>query len=118
MSPSGSRAWRTCLLVAALFLVGGAYLLVAPLERVSDTGVPFDCGSAVQPAGGDFARNVCGDLNARRQLQAGTVGVGAVVLAGGGWLAYGRRRRDDRTVDAEPAEHTEHTEPGRPAAED
>jgi hypothetical protein len=91
-SRGSSTGWRTCLLLAALLLVAGGYLVVAPLERVSSTGVPFDCGTALRPAGGDFARSVCGDLNLRRQLQSGAAGLAVLVLVGGGWLAFGPRR--------------------------
>lgn len=108
-NPPGGRGLtvgvRTCLLLAALLLVAGGYLLLAPLERVSSAGVPFDCGTALVPAGGDFARSVCGDLNHRRQLQTGAVGIAAVVLIVGGVLAYGglpHRRRPAALAD-EPA---------------
>jgi len=80
---------RICLLLAALALLMGLYLLVSPLERPTAQGPPFDCGTAAAPASGDFARAVCGDINERRQLQAGAFGVAALVLGGGGWLAFG-----------------------------
>ena len=80
---------RVCLLLAALAVLMGIYLLVSPLERPTAQGPPFDCGTAVAPASGDFARAVCGDINLRRQLQAGAFGVAAIVLGGGGWLAFG-----------------------------
>ena len=86
---------RVCLLVAGLLLIAAGYLLLAPLERVASAGPPFDCGTALAPAGGDFARAVCGDLNQRQRLQAGALLLMAVTLAGGGRLAFGpvRRRR-------------------------
>lgn len=89
---------RVCLLVAGLLLIAAGYLLVSPLERASSQGPPFDCGTALAPADGDFARAVCGDLNGRRLLQGGAVALGALALAGGGRTAFGpvrRRRRPD-----------------------
>jgi hypothetical protein len=86
---------RVCLLLAALAVLTCMYLLVSPLERPTDQGPPFDCGTALSEPAGAFAAAVCGDINLRRQLQAGAVGLAAVVLAGGGWLAFGpvwRRR--------------------------
>ena len=80
---------RICLLLAALTLLFTVYLLVSPLERATSQGPPFDCGTAAAPASGTFARAVCGDINLRRQLQSGAFGVAAIVLAGGGWLAFG-----------------------------
>jgi hypothetical protein len=101
LPPSGrdlSVGTRVCLLVAGLLVIVAGYLLVTPLERVGSEGPPFDCGTALAPAGGDFARGVCGDLNQRRLLQGGTVLLLAIGLAGGGRLAFGpprRRRRPD-----------------------
>ena len=86
---------RICLLLAALAVLMVVYLLVSPLEQPTSQGPPFDCGTAVAPASGGFADVVCGDVSLRRQLQAGAFGLAAVVLAGGGWLAFGpawRRR--------------------------
>jgi hypothetical protein len=80
---------RICLLLAALAVIMGIYLLISPLERPTSQGPPFDCGTAVTPESGGFAKAVCGDINLRRQLQSGAFGVAAIVLAGGGWLAFG-----------------------------
>ena len=87
---------RVCLLLAALTLLMGVYLLVSPLERPTSQGPPFHCGTALVPASGGFADAICGDINLRRQLQAGAFGIAALVLVGGGWLAFGpawRRRQ-------------------------
>jgi len=86
---------RVCLLLAALAVLTCVYLLVSPLERPTSQGPPFDCGTALSEPSGGFAGAVCGEINLRRQLQAGAVGLAAIVLAGGGWLAFGpawRRR--------------------------
>ena len=96
---------RVCLLVAGLLVIAAGYLLVSPLERLGSQGPPFDCGTALAPASGDFARGVCGDLNQRRLLQGGTVFLVAIALAGGGRLAFGpprRRRRPDWEPPPEP----------------
>lgn len=119
LPPSGrdlSVGTRVCLLVAGLLVIAAGYLLVSPLERASASGPPFDCGTALAPAGGDFARSVCGDLNQRRQLQTGAVLLGALVLAGGGRVAFGpvrRRRRSE--VGPEPAGPEWVRPPGRSA---
>jgi hypothetical protein len=106
LPPSGrdlSVGTRICLLVAGLLVIAAGYLLLAPLERASASGPPFDCGTALAPAGGDFPRSICGDLNQRRQLQTGAVLLGALVLAGGGRVAFGPVRRR-RRHEAEPGE--------------
>jgi hypothetical protein len=86
---------RICFLLAALLLVLAGYLLLAPLERPSSQGPPFGCGTALHPPSDSFARAVCGGLNRQHAMQSGAVAAGAVVLAGGGLLAFGpiRRRR-------------------------
>jgi hypothetical protein len=91
---------KVCLLVAGLFVIAAGYLLVLPLERVASQGPPFDCGTALSPAAGDFAHAVCGDLNQRQRLQGGALLLAAIALAGGGRLAFGpawRRRPTDAT---------------------
>jgi hypothetical protein len=96
---------RICLLLAALAAVMVVYLLISPLERPTTQGPPFDCGTALAPASGGFADAVCGDINLRRQLQAGAFGVAAVVLAGGGVLAFGpawRRKQHGATYEDDP----------------
>ena len=109
---------RVCLLLAALAVLTCVYLLVSPLERPTSQGPPFDCGTALSEPSGGFAGAVCGEINLRRQLQAGAVGLAAIVLAGGGWLAFGpawRRRpqgppfEDD--LNGAHAQH-EHERPG------
>lgn len=97
--PAGTRI---CLLLAALAVVGAIYLLISPLERPTTQGPPFDCGSALMPAGGGFADAVCGDINLRRQLQTGALGLSALVLAGGGLLAFGPAWRRDPRADEDP----------------
>jgi hypothetical protein len=87
---------RVCFLLAALQLLLGGYLLLTPLERPSTQGPPFGCGTALSPPSDSFARAVCGNLNRQRALQAGTAGAGAIVLAGGGVLAFGPIRRARR----------------------
>jgi hypothetical protein len=96
---------RVCLLLAALAVVMAVYLLVSPLERPTSQGPPFDCGTALTPPSSGFAEAVCGDLNLRRQLQGGAFGVAALVLAGGGLVAFGpawRRRLRGPTYDDDP----------------
>src|SRR4051812_24610038 len=93
---------RICLLLAALAVLMAIYLLISPLERPTSQGPPFDCGTALVPASGGFADAVCGDINLRRQLQSGAFGVAALVLGGGGVLAFGpawRRREHGPTYD-------------------
>ncbi len=123
LTPSGrdlSVGTRVCLLVAGLFVIAAGYLLLAPLERASASGPPFDCGTALAPAGGDFARSVCGDLNSRRQLQTGAVLLGALVLAGGGRVAFGpvRRARGAGPVESAGPESVEAADASDAEAED
>jgi hypothetical protein len=94
---------RICLLVAGLLVVAAGYLLVSPLERASASGPPFDCGTALAPAAGDFARSVCGDLNQRRQLQGGAVLLAALALGAGGRVAFGPLRQRSGAAPAAPA---------------
>jgi hypothetical protein len=121
LPPSGrdlSVGTRVCLLIAGLLVIAAGYLLIAPLERVGSQGPPFDCGTALAPASGDFARGVCGDLNQRRLLQGGTVLLVAIALAGGGRLAFGppRRRRRPDWESPEPRSGPEWARPpSRPA---
>jgi hypothetical protein len=96
---------RICLLLAALAVVMAVYLLVSPLERPTSQGPPFHCGTALTSPSGGFADAVCGDINLRRQLQAGAFVVAAIVLAGGGWLAFGpawRRRAQGPPFEDDP----------------
>jgi hypothetical protein len=111
---------RVCLLIAGLLVIAALYLLVLPLERVASQGPPFDCGTALAPAAGDFARGVCGDLNQRQRLQGGALLLAAAALAGGGRLAFGpavRRRRSDEDLSPPyPGGAPEWSRPaGRPA---
>jgi hypothetical protein len=110
---------RVCLLVAGLLVIAAGYLLVMPLERVGSQGPPFDCGTALAPAAGDFARGVCGDLNQRQRLQGGAILLAAIALAGGGRLAFGPAWRRRRTEEAgwpggQPAYRGSAAEWGRP----
>ena len=109
---------RICLLLAALALLACVYLLVSPLERPTSQGPPFDCGTALTEPSGGFASAVCGEINLRRQLQAGAVGLAAVVLAGGGWLAFGpawRRRSQGPPFEDEDGLPTDREHDGRGA---
>jgi hypothetical protein len=102
-----------CLLAAGLLVIAAGYLLVTPLERLASQGPPFDCGTALAPAAGDFARGVCGDLNQRQRLQGGAVLLAAIALAGGGRLAFGPAWRRRRTDDASwPGERPGYPGPG------
>jgi hypothetical protein len=106
-----SLGTRICLLVAGLLVIVAGYLLLSPLERLGTDGPPFDCGTALAPAAGDFARGVCGDLNQRRLLQGLTVLLVAIALGGGGRLAFGPPRRL-RRPDWEPPPESEPERPG------
>lgn len=84
---------RVCLLVAGLFVVLAVYLLLAPLQVVTAQGNRFDCGSAINGPDTKFASGICGSTNSIRTAQATAAGVAALVLAGGGFLAFGTVRR-------------------------
>ena len=95
---------RICLLLAALAVLACVYLLVSPLERPTSQGPPFDCGTALSEPSGGFAGAVCGEINLRRQLQAGAVGLAAIVLAGGGLEIGSRLGNDGGTAAPQQAE--------------
>jgi hypothetical protein len=97
-----SRGARGCLLLGALMLVFGAYLLVSPIDIQSREGPMFACGSGLQPPTEAFQKNVCGRLSQQRQTEAAFLGVGAIVIAVGGLLVFGSSRREERVYETAP----------------
>jgi hypothetical protein len=91
-----TRGARACLLIALLLLVVGAFRLVAPIDIQTSQGPMFACGSGLQPPTEAFQKNVCGRLSQGRQVEAGFLAGGALVLALGGLLVFGSSRRDER----------------------
>jgi hypothetical protein len=91
-----SRGARACLLISLLLLVLGAYRLVAPIDIQSPQGPMFACGSGLRPPTDQFQKNVCGRLSEGRQVDAGFLAGGALIVAAGGLLLFGSSRRHER----------------------
>jgi hypothetical protein len=91
-----SRGARACLLAALLLLVVAVFRLVAPIDIQTSQGPIFACGSGLRPPSEAFQKNVCGRLSQGRQVEAGFLAGGAVILALGGLLVFGSSRRDER----------------------
>jgi hypothetical protein len=92
-----TRGARACLLVGLLLLVLAAYRMVAPIDIQSPQGPMFACGSGLRPPTDQFQKNVCGRLSEHRQLDAGFLAGGALVVAVGGLVVFGSSRRQERT---------------------
>jgi hypothetical protein len=101
---SPTRGSRVCLVAGLLLLGAAAYLLLVPIILPTSTGAAFGCGSAANPAGGQFARSVCGDVNERNRVGAYGLSFAAVVVAAGGLWAFGTQRRSERRVVADTDE--------------
>jgi hypothetical protein len=91
-----TRGARACLLIAVLLLVTGAYRMVAPIDIQTTQGPMFSCGSGLRPPTDAFQKNVCGRLSQGRQVEAGFLAGGAVIVAVGGLLVFGSSRREER----------------------
>jgi hypothetical protein len=91
-----TRGARACLLLGLLLLVLAAYRMVAPIDIQSPQGPMFACGSGLRPPTDQFQKNVCGRLSEHRQLEAGFLAGGALILAAGGLLVFGSFRREER----------------------
>lgn len=90
-----SRGARACLLIALLLLVAAAFRLVDPIDIQTSQGPMFSCGSGLRPPSEAFQKNVCGRLSQGRQIEAGFLAGGALVVALGGLLVFGSSRRDE-----------------------
>ncbi len=75
-------------------------MLVSPIDLQSPQGPMFACGSGLRPPSDQFHKNVCGGLAQRRQVQAGFLAGGALVVAAGGVLVFGSSRREERAATA------------------
>lgn len=87
-----STGARICLILGALFLLSSAYLFWGPLGRTVEGGFPADCGSAAKPPRDTLGKAVCGSINDERRTQALTALGAAVIVAGGGLIAFGAYR--------------------------
>lgn len=79
------------LTLAALCLVGAGFLLLMGIEKVSDTGFPFLCGTAIDRPAAQLAQAGCGYLNQNQLLKAGWLAASGVVIAIGGVATFGVR---------------------------
>lgn len=86
---------RVGLTLAALLVVAAGYLLWSPIQLYPADGFPIMCGSGARLPADDLGTAACGQVNQIRQWQAGSLVVGAVVLAVGSIYAFGVRRRTD-----------------------
>lgn len=88
-----SRGAAVCLTVAVLLWVAAGFLLFMGIEKVSDTGFPFLCGTALDRPDTDLAVAGCGYLNRNQLLLATWVAASGLVVAAGGLLTFGVRLR-------------------------
>jgi hypothetical protein len=87
---------RSGIVLAVLLWVLAAYWAITPLEVPTSQGPPFRCGTALSHPTDPFGRNVCGQLNNRTALKAGSFAVaGVVVLVGGFFVGASSTRRED-----------------------
>jgi hypothetical protein len=93
-----SRGSKLAVLAGLLLLIVAGFLLLVPLEKPTNTGAPFGCGTALNPSNGQFPEAVCGGLNRKFQLGAASFGLAALVVGGGGALVFGTVRRKERLV--------------------
>lgn len=75
--------------VGVLLLIVAAYLLLVPLEKPTTSGQPFQCGTAVDPANGEFAHGVCQAQVRKYQLAASAFTAAGLVIAFGAGAAFG-----------------------------
>jgi hypothetical protein len=80
---------RICLIVGALLLLFAGYLFWAPVGQSVPSGFPAKCGSAAHPPDDTLGKAVCGSINDERRSQALALLIAAVIVAGGGLLAFG-----------------------------
>jgi hypothetical protein len=97
-----STGSRICFIVAALLLLLAGYLFWSPLGASVANGFPAKCGSAAHPPSDTLGKAVCGSVNDERRAQALAALGAAVIVAGGGLLAFGAapvasRRRSSAT---------------------
>jgi hypothetical protein len=85
--------------VGLLLLIVAAYLLLVPLEKPTTSGQPFRCGTAADPADGEFAHGVCQAQVRKYRLAALAFAAGSLVVAFGAGSAFGLdRRREKRSI--------------------
>ena len=94
-----TRGARVGIVLSGLLAVLALFLLLVPLEKGSSTGQPFRCGTAADPATGDFPEAVCGELADRFRLGAAAMAVSAALVGVGAVWVFGTQRRvETRTV--------------------
>lgn len=91
-----SMGARICAILGALLLLLAAYLFWGPLGRDVSGGFPADCGSAAKPPTDTLGKAVCGSVNDERRTQSLTALGAAVIVTGGGLLAFGANRVPSR----------------------
>lgn len=87
---------RICLLLAAMLVVVAGYLYWSPLGKDTPNGFTVRCGSAESPPTATLDKAACGARADTRRAQVLATLAGAAVLAAGGVLAFGVRRRPRR----------------------
>lgn len=79
--------------LAALAVVAVAIgFLVAPNDVPTKEGQSFHCGSAVSPESGEFAEAMCSSATNQARVKGGAILLIGLILAGGGYWAFGTRR--------------------------
>lgn len=109
-----SRGARLCLLIAGLFVVAAVYSLLAPIQVSAANGRQFDCGTAVNGPQSSFAQGICGSANDLNTARATALGVGALVIAVGGFLVFGFDRREQFSPRRRRPDDAEERIGGRP----
>lgn len=108
-----STGARICLILGALLLTYAAYLFWSPLGHNVSGGFPARCGSAANPPHDTLGKAVCGSVNSVRRAEALTALIAAIIVAGGGIIAFGVARVPAPTdAETSPTDAETSPEPG------
>lgn len=80
------------MLLSGLLLLLAALLFWGPIGQTVPNAFPAKCGSAAKPPRDALGKAVCGPANDIRRAQAVTALAGALIVGGGGLVAFGVHR--------------------------